>query len=160
MDSVTLFLAHAIALEAESAERFETLAGVMHDAGNFTVALLFRQMARFSRIHQAEIQDHAEGCGEPLPEEDGLIWLSDSRSELVAPADLTVDINAAAALDLVIRSERVAQGFYAGIAKTTDNPAIQELAEEFALEEADHVMRLETCLAEQLNEEPPHSMAS
>ena len=55
--TVALFLAHAIALEVEAAERYEELADVMEVHNNPEVAALFRQMSEFSRRHAASDND-------------------------------------------------------------------------------------------------------
>ena len=56
MELVEEFLAYAIKLESEAAERFGQLANVMHSSGNSAVAKLFRQLSDYSRMHQAEAQ--------------------------------------------------------------------------------------------------------
>ena len=56
METVEEFLAYAIRLESEAADRFGQLANVMQTSGNAGVAKLFRQLSDYSRIHLAEAQ--------------------------------------------------------------------------------------------------------
>ncbi len=56
MDSVEEFLAYAIKLESEAADRFGQLADVMQASGNGAVAKLFRRLSDYSRMHLAEAQ--------------------------------------------------------------------------------------------------------
>ena len=54
METVEEFLAHAIQLEREAADRFSQLADAMESCGNREVAKLFRQLADYSRLHLAD----------------------------------------------------------------------------------------------------------
>ena len=54
MQTVEEFLAYAIRLEQEAAERFGELANSMKSAGNGEVAKLFRQLSDYSRLHLAD----------------------------------------------------------------------------------------------------------
>ena len=50
------FLAHAVALEHEAAERYLELADMMESYRNDEVSSLFRDMVGFSRLHCDEIK--------------------------------------------------------------------------------------------------------
>ncbi len=54
MTSVEEFLAYAIALESEAADRFGQLADAMEACGNREVGGLFRRLADYSRLHLAD----------------------------------------------------------------------------------------------------------
>ena len=59
METVEEFLAHSIRLEQEAALRFGQLADAMDSCGNKEVSKLFRQLADYSRMHQADAQARA-----------------------------------------------------------------------------------------------------
>jgi hypothetical protein len=50
------FLAHAVALEHEAAERYLELADMMESYRNDEVSSVFRDMVRFSQMHRDEIK--------------------------------------------------------------------------------------------------------
>ena len=50
------FLAHAVALEQEAAERYLELADMMESYRNDEVSSVFRDMVRFSQMHGDEIR--------------------------------------------------------------------------------------------------------
>ena len=53
------FLAHAIAMEREAAERYLELADMMEAHNNLEVASLFRDMVRYSNMHGDSIVERA-----------------------------------------------------------------------------------------------------
>jgi rubrerythrin len=59
MLTVEEFLAHAIRLEREAADRFDQLAEAMLNCGNREVGKLFRKLADYSRMHLAEARARA-----------------------------------------------------------------------------------------------------
>ena len=59
------FLAHALALEREAAERYLELADMMEAHRNDAVSALFRDMVRFSRLHHDSIAERSRGIELP-----------------------------------------------------------------------------------------------
>ena len=59
------FLAHALALEHEAAERYLELADMMEAHRNDAVSALFRDMVRFSRLHHDSIAERSRGIELP-----------------------------------------------------------------------------------------------
>ena len=53
------FLAHAIAMERESAERYLELADMMETYNNTDVSALFREMNRYSIMHHDSVRERA-----------------------------------------------------------------------------------------------------
>lgn len=138
-----LFLAHACALEEEAANRFSDLAEAMKTYGNLEVASFFSKMAEFSRLHLAEARKRSGFRDIPALAPEAFQW-PDGESPEAASMEgshylMTVDY----ALDLALDSERRGQAFYAEVARTTSDPEVRMMAEEFAAEEADHVAELE-----------------
>jgi rubrerythrin len=121
MKTVGEFLAHAIALEEESAVRFDELADALEVHHNAEVTELFRKMAHYSRLHLAEAKEMANGV-----EIEGTHYL-------MTPYH---------ALALALESEKRGQGFYQGLADTHENKDVRTLAKDFADEEAEHVKLL------------------
>ncbi len=148
IDDVALFLAHAVRLEADAAETYERLAAQMEERANVKVAALFRKFAGYSQQHLGEARERA------LRETGGVLELAageyrwpDGRSpETPSPADIG-RLTVRSALEMALETERQACDFYAAVAGQTRSGAVQELAQEFAEEEAEHVEALEQWLA-------------
>lgn len=142
-----LFLAHACALEESAAARFSDLAEAMKTYGNQEVAAFFAKMAEFSRLHLADARKRSGFRDLPLLSDDEFQWPDGESPEATSMEAshylMTVDY----ALDLALDSERRGQSFYAGVARTTIDPEVRMMAEEFAAEEADHVAQLERWVA-------------
>jgi rubrerythrin len=143
MNDIYLFLAHAVRLEAEAARRFEELAEQMQTAGNTEVRDFFQQMAEFSRRHLAEAK--ARSGFRPLPDlkPDEFDWPDGTSPETAAWAGVDGMMGVDDALQLALQSERAGHAFYATIAANTTNPRVKVAADEFTVEEAEHVAELE-----------------
>ncbi len=148
MNELSLFLTHAVALEDESAERYEDLADNMEMHHNPEVAELFRKMAHYSRLHRQEAVGLAER------ETGGLLDLnpwefqwqgreSPESGDIDATHYLMTPYHA---LSLALDAERRARDFYADVAARTTNERVRELAHGFAGEEAEHATILEQWL--------------
>ena len=148
IDDVALFLAHAVRLEADAAETYERLALQMEARANVSVAALFHQFAGYCRQHLAEARAlatrEAGGVLELKPEE--YRWPDGHSPETPRPADLQ-RLTVRGALEVALDTERSACDFYSAVAGQTRSDEVQELAQEFAEEEAGHVEALERWLA-------------
>lgn len=150
IDDVALFLAHAVRLEADAAETYERLAAQMETRAAPEVVALFRKFGGFSRQHLAEATERAyREAGELLELAPGEYRWPDGtspESSRLTDADLD-ELTVKAALEAALDTERRACDFYAAVAGQTASAAVQELAQEFAEEEAEHVEALERWLA-------------
>lgn len=148
IDDVALFLAHAVRLEADAALTYERLAEQMEERANVSVAALFRQFAAYSRQHLGEAQARAIRETGAVPElaPEAYRWPDGRSPETPAVADLR-RLTVRGALLLALETERQACDFYAAVAGQTHSEPVQELAQEFAEEEAEHVAALERRLA-------------
>jgi rubrerythrin len=63
MDSVALFLAHAVVLEDEAAERYAELAAALDIHKNPELVEVFQKMSHYSRVHLAEARELADKEG-------------------------------------------------------------------------------------------------
>jgi 2-oxoglutarate ferredoxin oxidoreductase subunit beta len=147
MDDVGEFMAHALALENEAASRYDELAGAMEVHNNKEVAVLFKQMADFSRKHAAEVAGHAANIKVPHLAPWEFRWPGNEppeSSDVEASHYLMTPYHG---LQVALRNESRGQEFYARIAATTRNDEVRKLAATFALEEATHVAELEKWFA-------------
>lgn len=147
METVEDFLAHAVALEEDSAVRFDDMADALEVHQNHEVTELFRRMAHYSRLHLAEAQKMAEGLNLPHFKPWEYKW-PDAEPPETPEMDATHYLMTPHhALVMALDSEKRGQAFYADLATHNANETIRELAAEFAEEEAEHVALLETMLA-------------
>ena len=150
------FLAHAVVLEDEAAERYDELADVMDTHNNDEVAELFRKMAGYSRLHRAEATEHAGRHAGGLPPLKAweFHWPGRESPESAAMELSHYLMTPHHALKLALAAEIQARDFYAGVAEATDDPAIAALAREFAEEEGEHAEALEAWIARYPEPEP------
>jgi rubrerythrin len=140
---VAIFLAHAIALEAEAAERYDELAGAMEVHNNPDVAALFHKLAGYSKLHLADVQKQAEGIPLPHLKPWEFEWSATGSPE-AAPIEKTHYLmKPYHCIQLALQNERRGHAYYADIAYKSQDPQVRRLAGEFAAEEAEHVAILE-----------------
>jgi rubrerythrin len=144
---VATFLAHAIAMETEAAERYDELADVMEVHNNLEVAALFRQMADFSRLHGDSVRKRAEGHDLPKLKSWEYRWDTPEPPEVGSPETAHYLMTPYHALDFALGNERRGHDFYAACAAESGDAEIRRLAGEMAAEEAEHVAELERWLA-------------
>ena len=141
MSDVALFLAHAIALESEAAERYDELADAMEVHNNPGVAEMFRKQAQFSRLHWNEIKETAKGIELPKLKPWEYPWQEGPES---AATDRTHYLMTPFhCIQLALQNERRGHQYYADVAYKTKDPDVKKLATQFAAEEAQHVVMLE-----------------
>lgn len=139
--SVGLFLAHALELESEAAERYDELADSMEAHNNAEVARLFRELGGYSRKHMAEVKAIAQAFG-PVPKVAPweFQWDGNPESPEAAAWENTHYLMVPHhALKLALASETQGNRYYEGVAAETRDPEVARLAREFAEEEAGHV---------------------
>lgn len=146
MKTVPEFLAHAIALEEESAQRFDELADALEVHHNGEVVELFRKMAHYSRLHLAEARDAAKDMELPHYAPWQFEWPDNESPETVEVDEVHYKMTPHHALHAALISEKRGQAFYQGIADTVEDAEVTKLAAEFAEEELGHVKLLEEWL--------------
>jgi rubrerythrin len=148
IDDVALFLTHAVKLEGDAAETYERLAAQMDEHANTSVAALFRKFRGYSLQHLGEARERATreagGVLELAPED--YRWPDGFSPESARPGDIG-QLTVRSALELALETERRACDFYSAVAGQTRSATVQELAQEFAEEEAEHAEALERWLA-------------
>ncbi len=147
METVETFLAHAIQLEREAADRFNQLAEAMESGGNKEVGRLFRQLAHYSQLHLADA--HERSGFREIPElkpgefewpdaespESAAIWAADP---LIGPDE---------ALETALAAEMAGLGYYSDVLARTADPEIIAFAKQFVDEESGHVAELKRWIA-------------
>jgi len=139
--SVGLFLAHAVELESEAAERYDELADSMEAHNNVEVAKLFRDLAGYSRKHRDEVKRvAAEHGGLPKVAPWEFQWDNTPESpEAAAFENAHYLMTPHHALKMALICEIQGQKYYAAVAGETRDATVAKLAAEFADEEGGHV---------------------
>ncbi|MBI4967580.1 MAG: hypothetical protein HZC25_05615 [Rhodospirillales bacterium] len=146
MNDKAEFLAHALAVEYEAAERYDELADSMMTHNNKEVADLFKQFAEFSRKHAAEVQARAGNIKVPRLAPWEFKWPGSEAPESGHVETTHYLMTPFHALTIALRNEVRGQEFYAQVAETSENEDVRKLAKEMADEEAEHVTTLKRWL--------------
>jgi rubrerythrin len=139
------FLAHAIALEHEAAERYLELADMMEAHRNDEVSALFRDMVRFSRMHHDSIVERSRGVALPSLRSWEYRWTHPPEAGGEEAFDIALD--AYSALRYARENEMRALDYYSAVGQHSSDPEVRRLATEFAAEETEHVEALDDWLA-------------
>ena len=139
------FLAHAIALESEAAERYLELADMMEAHRNDNVSALFRDMVRYSRLHRDSIVERSAGIALPAMKPWQYRWTQPPEAGGDEAFDYTLD--AWAALQYARENENRALDYYSRVGQDSSDAEVKRLAAEFAAEETEHVEALDDWLA-------------
>ena len=142
MESVETFLAHTVRLEQEASLRFEQLADAMQTAGNKEVALLFKRLAHFSRLHLSAAKARSGFRDIPNLRPTDFEWPDIESPETAAIWAADPFIGCDQALQVALDAETAGLNFYRNILETTKDPEIRRFAEEFVAEERQHVAEL------------------
>lgn len=140
------FLAHAIALEFESVERYQELADSMDVHNNPRVAELFRKLAHYGELHAHEIEHHALGIDLPEISPWDFKWCTPEGPESGTLDGVHYMMNRRQVLEYALCNEQRGRDFYAGVAEFSPDEGVRELAAEFAREETEHVNILKSWL--------------
>jgi len=147
IDDLERFLRLAALLEAGAAEGYARLAEPMRAQGNTRIADMFSKFGEFSRLHLAEVHDlqRAE-LGRVFAEpDDDPGWPAGYSPENPMALAPLADVSARGAIEMALETERRACDFYSAVAGQRCE-RVQELAQMFVEEEAEHVQHLERWL--------------
>jgi len=140
--SLPEFLAHAIALEHEAAERYLELADMMEAHRNDAVSALFRDMVHYSRLHHDSIVERARTVA--LPQLRQFRWSLPPEAGGDEAFDYKID--AYSALRYARENELRAMDYYTEVGLHSTESEVKRLASEFAAEESEHVDALDDWL--------------
>ncbi|MBA54863.1 MAG: rubrerythrin [Pseudomonadales bacterium] len=143
LEDELLFLAHSVALEQEAAERLYELADAMQVHNNKPLHDLFLELAGFSERHANEVQVHCQGKALPPLQVWEYSWPDEESPEVVHYSRIHYLMTPEQALQVALEVEQNALNFYQDVAQRTHNTALQQLAEGFAREEAEHVQAVQ-----------------
>jgi len=139
------FLAHAVALEHEAAERYLELADMMESYRNDDVSKLFRDMVHFSQMHRDEIKARVGSI--ELPKLRSWQYRWSSPPEVGGEEGFDYMIEPYHALKYARGNEVRALEYYRAVAGEATDPEVKRLATDFANEEVEHVAALDAWLA-------------
>ena len=146
ISSVEELVAHARAMEAEAAERYDELADQMEVHNNHEVARLFRKLSEIEAKHVAAVENMSEGLELPELKAWEYTWEGESPE--------TPDIDGVHylmtpyhALSLALHHERQAVEFFDNVIANSADPKLRETAEHLAEDEREHVRLLLQWLA-------------
>lgn len=140
--SLAEFLAHALELEVESAERYRELADSMEVHNNPDVAELFRKLAGYGDIHAQEVKDRAAGVPLPTIPPWDFKWSCPEGPESPCMEDAHYMMTKCQALELALHNEVRGRDFYAQVAAASPDGEVSRAAAEMAAEEDTHVQML------------------
>ena len=135
------FLAHAIALEYEAAERYLELADMMEAHRNDAVSALFRDMVHFSRLHHDSIVERAQGVTLPQLRSWEFRW--SLPPEAGGEEAFFYALDTYNALRYARENEVRAMEYYTNVGLHSTEPEVKRLASEFAAEETEHVAAID-----------------
>ena len=125
MRSVEEFLAYAINLESEAADRFGHLADAMEACGNREVARLFRRLADYSRLHLADARARSGFRDIPDIKAGDFSWPGLESPETAAIWAADPFIGREQALDIALDAETASQDYYRSVFEATTDPEIK-----------------------------------
>ena len=139
------FLAHAVALEQEAADRYLELADMMEAHRNDAVSVVFRDMTRFSQLHRDEIKVRVGAI--ELPQLRAWEYRWSLPPETGGEEGFDYMMEAYNALRYARENEVRAMQYYRSVADASTDAEVRRLAREFADEETEHVAALDKWIA-------------
>ncbi|MCW8835812.1 MAG: ferritin family protein [Rhodospirillales bacterium] len=137
------FLAHALALELEAAEGYQEVGENLVLHNNPDAGALFKQLAEYGRLHVAEVRELSKGRTLPHIAPWDFKWPGEESPETPQADKIHYLMTPHHALRMAYDVETSARDFYAQVAANTTNDEVRVMAQEFADEEAGHMVLLE-----------------
>jgi len=132
------FMATALVMEREAAQRYNEIADAMETHNNREVAQLFRTMAGYEAKHAETIMaemNWVEAPGVPPG-----AWPAMESPEMIPNDAVHYLMHPWHALDLALAAEQRAEAFFAELARVADNESVRRAALELREEESEHVV--------------------
>ena len=132
------FYAHALAIEREAVQRYREFEAYFAGRGDDVLAGLCSNLAVLEEEHLEALRTCCAGMELPdvNPAEHG--WLTADRNSDAERAFYRV-VDAGQLLEIALRSECNALGFFQWVATTSPDESVRSLAHDMAIEEMDHV---------------------
>lgn len=158
IETIPDFLAHALALEEESAERYEMLADCMEVHHNDEVADLFRKLTTYSEKHADEVRNMASGMTLPVIPPWEYNWNCPDTPEGGDCFSGAVNylMTSFQALTIAMHNEERGREYYAWVSQESPNSEVRRMAAEMADEEQEHVELLKDLMSrKEITDEQP-----
>ena len=139
------FLAHAVALEQEAADRYLELADMMEAHRNDAVSAVFRDMTRFSELHRDEIKARVVSIELPQLKSWEYRWRSPPEAGGEEGFDYLMEPYHA--LKYARANELRAMEYYRSVEQASADAEVKRLAAAFAEEETEHLAALDKWIA-------------
>ena len=133
------FMAQALAMELEAAERYTQFADALEQHNNREVASLFRTMAQHEGKHARRIMAEMGWREAPALPPHAQNWPGNESPEAAPFDEVHYLMQPWHALQLALTAERRAEAFFAVLSRLTDNLAVRNAAIEMRAEETHHV---------------------
>lgn len=133
------FMAQALAMEREAAQRYAEFADAMDVHNNPEVAALFRKMATIERKHAAQIMAQMgwkEGATLPVATPS---WEGFEAPETTPGDEVHYLMQPYHVLKLALANEQRAERFFARLVRAATQEPVRRAARELQAEEAEHV---------------------
>ena len=147
IDSMSLFLAHALAIEREAAERYAEFGAWYAERGEEVLAGMCRELCAAEHSHYEALLRASQGVQLSPLRTGEYHWLEAGTPEAPARDAFLRIATPAQLLTVALEAERRARRFFGWVARTTRDKAVRAMAREMATEEARHVAWLERALA-------------
>jgi rubrerythrin len=136
--TLTEFMAQALVMEVEAAQRYVDLADAMETHNNLEVAELFRKMAAIEGKHAEQIMREM-GWRQTPPPPGKRVWEGFEAPETTPVDDVHYLMTPYHALELALAAEIRAERFFARLVKAATVETVRRAARELQAEEAEHV---------------------
>ena len=143
--SLPEFLAHALAMEREAADRYLELADMMEAHRNDDVAKIFRDMVHYSNLHHDSIQARVGAIELPKLKSWQYRWRN--PPEVGGEEGFDYLLEPFHALVYARGNEMRSLKYYRSVAAESEDPEVKRLGSEFAEEEKQHVHALDRWIA-------------
>jgi rubrerythrin len=139
------FMAQALVMEREAAQRYNDLADAMEVHNNREVAQMFRTMAGYEAKHAEQIM--AEMNWVEVPGVPSGAWPAMEPPESVPHDEVHYLMHPWHALKLALAAEERAEAFFAELARVATDESVRRAALELQAEETEHVALVKAWLA-------------
>jgi rubrerythrin len=133
------FMALALAMENEAAERYAEFADAMEMHNNLEVAALFRRMAEIEGKHAAQIMAEMGWTEAPALPPGKATWEGFEAPETTPGDEVHYLMQPWHALQLALQNEERAERFFGKLARAATVATVKKAARELEAEEREHV---------------------
>jgi rubrerythrin len=141
------FMAQALAMELDAAQRYGEFADALEQHNNREVAALFRTMAGHEGKHAHRIMAEMGWREAPALPPHAMNWPGNESPEAGPFDEVHYLMQPWHALQLALTAERRAEAFFAVLARLATNEAVRNAALEMQAEETQHVALVQAWIA-------------